>query len=269
MANNNSCQTILSEQLEKVLSGTPLSDKLDAAKVSFADAYQDEELIKLFAVLDMYFNMFLKSKYAKLRVGKIVLSYKDCSALALAAHGATVMQKTTRGFARWLMTDALRKDLFRINVPYQEVSIPYSYMPYFMPLKLSEKSPYSASANPSLHMFVHLVGCAYGVKRSINAIFVTPEGIKSILSNVYLCVYAHSRMGDLGAQHYGKSDEATVNSITTFYKKLAEEEMKDAKGKSEKDKTEPGIAETPKGDGTDKTEINANDYPDNFQFFTS
>lgn len=40
---------------------------------------------------------------------------------------------------------------------------------------------------------VHLIGCAYVVKRSINALFVNPEGIKSILSNVFLFVYAHER----------------------------------------------------------------------------
>lgn len=124
------------------------------------EAFHHEELVKLFAVLDMFYNMLPKSKYAKIRVGTIILSYKDCSALASAAHGSAIMLKTNLGFSKWLLTPALQADLNRLNVPCQDVSVPYSYMPYMMALKLAEKSPYSASGNPSLHLFVHLIGCA-------------------------------------------------------------------------------------------------------------
>lgn len=235
-ASNQTYKTNLTAQLMKILEGSEMKAKVDAALICFADAYHDEELVKLFAVMDMFFNMFPKSPLAKTRVGTIILSYKDCSALASAAHGASIMLKTTTGFSRWLLTSALRADFYRINIPHQEVSIPYSYMPYMMALRLAEKSPYSASANPSLHLFIHLIGCAYGVKRSINALYVEPRGIKSILSNVYLFLYAHERTGDLQAQYYAHREAGTVEALERHYKKLAMEEVKDMLGHTPADK---------------------------------
>lgn len=137
------------------------------------------------------------------------------------------MLKTTAGFSRWLLTPALRCDFYRLNIPCQEVSRPYSYMPYMMALKLAERSPYSASANPTLHLFVHLIGCAYHIKRSLNALFVDPQGVKSILSNVFLFVYAHERTRDLDPQYYATEECDNVKTIRDYYKRLAEEEAKD------------------------------------------
>lgn len=226
-ASNASYQTNLTAQLTRILEGTPFKSKIEGAKISMVDAFNDDELVKLFAVLDMYFNMFPKSLYAKVRVGTIILSYKDCSALSSAAHGASIMLKTTAGFSRWLLTPALRCDFYRLNIPCQEVSRPYSYMPYMMALKLAERSPYSASANPTLHLFVHLIGCAYHIKRSLNALYVDPKGVKSILSNVFLFVYAHERTRDLDPQYYATEECENVKTIRDYYKRLAEEEAKD------------------------------------------
>lgn len=169
----------------------------------------------------MYFNMFPKSPHAKIRVGTIILSYKDCSALATAAHGASIMLKTTKSFSKWLLTPALRCDFYRLNIPCQEVSRPYSYMPYMMALRLAENSTYSASANPTLHLFVHLIGCAYHIKRSLNALYVESKGLKSVLSNVFLFVYAHERKRDLDPQYYTKDDEANVKIIRDYYRNMA------------------------------------------------
>lgn len=226
-ATNASYQTTLANQLNRILDGTSYSIMIEGAKISLVDAYNNEELIKLFAVLDMFFNMFPKSKYATLRVGTIILSYKDCSALASAAHGASIMLKTTQDFAQWLLTPALRCDFYRLNIPCQEVSRPYSYMPYTMALRLAEKSPYSASANPTLHLFVHLIGSAYHIKRSVNALYVEAKGLKSVLSNVFLFVYAHEKTKDLDTQFHAQEDTPSVDKLRQYYKNVSDAELKE------------------------------------------
>lgn len=87
-ASNATYENTLTTQLARVLEGSPFKDNIENAKLNLVDAYGDEELIKMFAILDMYFNMFPKSPYyAKIRVGTIILSYKDCSALASLGTG--------------------------------------------------------------------------------------------------------------------------------------------------------------------------------------
>lgn len=268
-ASNTSYQTTLTTQLARILDGTPYKLKIEGAKMSLVEAFNDEELVKMFGVLDMYFNMFPKSPYAKIRVGTIILSYKDCSALATAAHGASIMLKTTTSFSKWLLTPALRCDFYRLNIPCQEVSRPYSYMPYMMALRLAEKSPYSASANPTLHLFVHLIGCAYHIKRSLNALHVESQGLKSVLSNVFLFVYAHERTRDLDPQFYATEDKDNVQTIRDYYRKMAEDEAKDIAGATQRDQEETardrdGASSSPAGEEEPSAEdFDENANPDN------
>lgn len=145
-ATNATYQTTLTAQLTRILDGTVYKTAIESARLSLVDAFNDDELIKMFAVLDMFFNMFPKSQYAKIRIGTIILSYKDCSALSSAAHGAAIMLKSTKEFSKWLLTPALRADFYRLNIPCQEVSRPYSYMPYMMALKLADSRFHSTIA---------------------------------------------------------------------------------------------------------------------------
>lgn len=155
--------------------------------------YNDSELIKLFAGMDMFHNMFPNSEYAPTRENTIITRYKDCGILSSLSYITDLMQISTDDFKHWILTSSLRDDYNRINVPHQEVSDPYSYMPYMMSLRFSVNCPYSASSNPSMHFYLHLIGCAALQPRSINAVMLDPCGVQAILQNAILFYYANRR----------------------------------------------------------------------------
>lgn len=113
------------------------------------------------------------------------------------------------------MTPTLRVDLTRMLVSGQEMEIPYSYSPYLSGFGLVDKNPYSASINAGFHVFTHLIGCAIPLIRSVNAIFLPPIGLHSIIDNAILYIYAHSCTGSLQMQYYKSTEVDAVRQLET------------------------------------------------------
>ncbi|BEP11675.1 nucleoprotein [Armigeres subalbatus rhabdovirus] len=203
----------LRDALKNQLTTPVLRDSIEVAIVNLAAVYADTEFVKLLCAIDMFFAMFPKHRLTKLRFGTLILSYKDCTGVAAIGHGCELMSHSTRIFTRWLMTPTLRQDFNRMNVPGQEITLPYSYGPYLAGLGLVDKSPYSAALNSGLHMFSHLIGCAVLSTRSINAIFFQPSGLSAIIDNVILFIYAHSCTSSLQLQFFKRTEIAEVKKV--------------------------------------------------------
>lgn len=98
--------------------------------------------------------------------------------------------------ALWIWVGPVANDFERILRANQEIDKRDSYMPYIASMRLSNKSPYSATANTNLHNFVHAFGCANARERSINAKKVGDASIAEITANVavihYVCGTRHN-----------------------------------------------------------------------------
>ncbi|XP_062542420.1 LOW QUALITY PROTEIN: uncharacterized protein LOC134210386 [Armigeres subalbatus] len=229
----------LRDALKSQLTTPVLRDAIEVAIVNLAAVYIDLEFVKLLCAVDMFFAMFPKHKLTKLRFGTLILSYKDCTGVAAIGHGCELMSHNTRIFTRWLMTSTLRQDFNRMNVPGQEITLPYSYGPYLSGLGLVDKSPYSAALNCGLHMFSHLIGCALLSTRSINAIFFQPSGLSSIIDNAIIFIYAHSCTSSLQLQFFKKSEVGVVKGIETEARRQIESLRKQLRAIDE-DEVAPG-----------------------------
>lgn len=207
----NKLQTTLKDQLITKY----FADGIEVAMTNFATVYQSPEFVKLVCAIDMFFSMFPKHFDSKLRFGTLMTAYRDCTGLSAITSGCDLMRETTRVFARWLMTPTLRVDLTRMLVSGQKMEIPYSYSPYLSGFGLVDKSPYSASINAGFHVFSHLIGCAIPLIRSVNAIFLPPIGLHSIIDNVILYIYAHSCTGSLQMQYYKSTEVDAVRQLET------------------------------------------------------
>ncbi|XP_062707267.1 uncharacterized protein LOC134287954 [Aedes albopictus] len=207
----NRLQTTLKEQLTAQL----FQDGVEMAITNFATVYQNAEFVKLVCAIDMFFSMFPKHEDSKLRFGTLMTAYRNCTGLSAITSGCDLMRETTRVFARWLMTPTLRMDLTRMLVSGQEMEIPYSYSPYLSGFGIVDKSPYSASINARFHIFTHLIGCAIPLVRSVNAIFLPPIGLHSIIDNAILYIYAHSCTGSLQIQYYKSAEVDAVKQLGT------------------------------------------------------
>ncbi|XP_062533301.1 uncharacterized protein LOC134202285, partial [Armigeres subalbatus] len=212
----------LRDALENQLTTPALRDSIEVAIVNLAAVYIDTEFMKMQCAIDMFFAMFPKHPMTKLRFGTLILSYKDCTGVTAVGHGCELMSHNTKIFTRWLMTPTLRQDFNRMNIPGQEITLPYSYGPYLSGLGLVDKSSYSATLNCGLHMFTHLIGCAVLSTRSINAIFFQPRGLSAIIDNAILFIYAHSCTGSLQMQFFRKREVGVVKAIEEEARKQIE-----------------------------------------------
>lgn len=82
------------------------------------------------------------------------------------------------------------QNFYRIFKENNEIDKPDSYMPYFMELKLSTKSPYSTTMNPNIHYFIHCIGSASGQTRSKNARYLSTVQVESVTQNSIIFAYA-------------------------------------------------------------------------------
>lgn len=175
--------------------------------------YSDEEIIKCLAGLDMFLNKFIKNPYARARVGTIVTRYRDCSALLTLSFITDMVGFGAIDFSRWLFVPELSNQYNRIMMCGQDVSNEFSYMPYMTCMKLSEKSPYSATVNSAMHLFAHAIGSAMMLTRSINAAFIPCNNQQGVLENAILFFYAQRKTLGYTPQFYSASEKGEVDKI--------------------------------------------------------
>lgn len=97
--------------LGDLLSTQWFKDRIDSGLITFAGAFGDEDLIKLFCTVDMFHTLFPNSLYARIRFGTLGFAFKHCSVL----FGASLTGMRVDQFAKWLLTTLLRQVLYRIN----------------------------------------------------------------------------------------------------------------------------------------------------------
>lgn len=130
---------------------------------------QDENYSKVVAAIDMFFIRFQGMKEAKVRLCTISARYKDCAALVGFEYLKRIRATSFGELLLWIWTESTATDIKRVLKKGEELDNLFSYLPYISSMRLSPKSPYSASINSSLHYFIHLTGAMMGQLRSTHA----------------------------------------------------------------------------------------------------
>jgi hypothetical protein len=119
-------------------------------------------LSTLIAAIDMFLAKFKTHKYVLLRRGSICVAYEDCAILSSVSRIMHILGDQYM-FIFYLAVDSqLKKQLVRATDSTEEVMDPYSYMKYMRAMKISLKSPYSASENKELHVLANMLGFYLG-----------------------------------------------------------------------------------------------------------
>ncbi|AXQ04770.1 putative nucleoprotein [Culex rhabdo-like virus Los Angeles] len=155
---------------------------------------------KMMAAIDMMLNEFPYHIFAPARIGTIVTRFKDCSALLSTQTITKTLGLDFMEFAEWIWTTRCADQFLRLIRGGEEMDNSRSYAMYFMDLGLSGKSPYSASVNPDLHFFYHVIGVSAGLTRSRNARFVGNPEINNILANAMVLHHVMGSFATLGQQ---------------------------------------------------------------------
>lgn len=184
----------------------------DAAKgnnirMYFMTWLQNPNFNKLMAAIDMYMCRFPKHNFAYLRIGTLVSRFRDCVALTELTYICKTISMPPSEMARWIWTPLLADELVQLNRPGNEITEYHSYMPYFMPLCLGDKSPYSAVANPNFHLWLHIVCITLGSKRSKNARMVGMPNFGNTRLNACVLAYAVGTIMNIEQQFNEDGDE--------------------------------------------------------------
>lgn len=146
------------------------------------------------AFIDMYLVKNPDHPLAEVRIGTILSRFRDCSALMDLTYVVKILGINFSELTLWIWSKSLAMDFIKINKSNEEVEITDSYTPYMMDLRLTGKSPYSASTNPHFHFWVHVIGTCLGIVRSQNSRIVGYINQNGLALSAMVCGYAfHNR----------------------------------------------------------------------------
>lgn len=172
---------------------------LIAMKSIYGGWLQTKPFLITMAALDMFFGKFPRHEYHKARFGTIITKFKDCGVLAsLTAICSILGYKRTDPFAPWIWVGRVCEDYKRVSMAGQEVGKDHSYLMYYTVMGLADRTPYSATANPNLHFFLHCIGCGINQTRSLNARMVGNPEYGSIMINAAIVVRVFGTYARLG-----------------------------------------------------------------------
>ncbi|AIL31432.1 N [Kumasi rhabdovirus] len=182
------------------------------------------------ACIDMFHHKFKNLPLSAVRYGTLPSRFKDCSALTTLNHITKLTGLAIEQFMLWVFSSKMADELDQMSKPDEELDQGDSYVAYMRELGVSDRSPYSAQANPSFSLFCHVVGALLGSKRSKNArMGAEVDTVNSVLN--------------------GKIVAYVLGTRPSFTKEYSTDKEEDPTGTAEEDVT-PG--EIPNGANPDE-----------------
>ncbi|EAT45713.1 AAEL003033-PA [Aedes aegypti] len=149
--------------------GMRINDSPGTFALQHAAWNQNTIFLRLSAALDMFLFKFKDHEHSKLRFSTVTCRFGDCAGIGDLRFILKILGLNLTEFSQWIWTASTADDLKRLLRPNEEIDKRDSFTPYIASMRLCSKSPYSATANPNLHIFVHAIGCANLRARSINS----------------------------------------------------------------------------------------------------
>lgn len=148
------------------------------------------DLDVIVSAIDMFLNRYPHHKWSFLRFGSHVKRHEGCSVLlSLPAIAATIGLQECE-LVPWIRVSCLKIEVKALYLHKEELNQSDSYLPYLIGMKMSARSPYSVTANPGLHFFLHIIGACMREERSINALLKNTNNVYPILCNAAIVVLA-------------------------------------------------------------------------------
>nr|UNI73973.1 MAG: nucleocapsid protein [brine shrimp rhabdovirus 1] len=173
-----------------------LCKNIDAAKVipnsNIAMGWdRDNSFVAIAACCDMFWNRYPDSEFSIARFGTIITRLKDSAMIGSIVHLQKVTGMDQLQIMDWIFDKSMGREWKKIFKPNEELDNQYSYVHYISALKLAQKSPYSASESPLLHLWIHMTCALLGSDRSRHARI--PEEVAMSKIRVYAILLAYSQ----------------------------------------------------------------------------
>lgn len=176
-----------------------LMDKIAGVNPNSVHLMGNATIDMLVACIDMFLEKFPSHPFSKARFGSIVTRFQGCSGYSNLSYLARLLGKETIGdAAEWFFATQFRLEIKQmVATSREEWDKKNSYLPYMMCLRLSDKSPFSATNNPALHLLIHTVGTLLGAQRSQHAIMVENISVLPIIVNAAIIFLGHKQSVEL------------------------------------------------------------------------
>ncbi|AJR28481.1 nucleoprotein [Landjia virus] len=200
-ATNATYQALLIDKLKVQIAAVYTGDiNVPSPKATFKSWLNNKNYLKIVAAYDMFLCKFPNNEYAYWRFGTIVSRFRDCASLLSLNHMRETAGIPGKDLFGWMYMPVLREESISMMKPGEELDKSDSYAPYMMDFGLTLKSPYSASACPSVYTWCHFV-CSWLVSaRSRNARMISDAGIAQLRTNAAIVAYVHSKNYDFDLQ---------------------------------------------------------------------
>jgi Rhabdovirus nucleocapsid protein len=158
----------------------------------------------------MFLFRFDEHKLGFLRAGTLTSRHKQCMAILDIYFADTAFYLPAGQVLEWIFVDQVADEIERIYLQPDEHDKPYSFMPYCIDLGLVPRSPFSITANPNTHNWIHILGSLSGLERSKKASVVGNPG-PALVFAAATAAYAMGRSTLLKETFIKSGEEALVS----------------------------------------------------------
>lgn len=186
---------------------------LDSFHTKYASWALNVNYRKLVAGIDMFFNTFRNHAASILRMCTLPSRFKDCSALIAIGYIVDVLGIKVQDLSEWIFVEKTGREMFQLMKEHQEIDKNNSYTAYLSDMGISAKSPYSASANPNIHTWIHTIGTTFKSGRSKNARMMSNTSLTDVITNAQLLCTAFLK-GAKFSKIISSDPESFLNTAT-------------------------------------------------------
>ena len=166
------------------------------------------------ACFDMFWCKFKDAPFCEARVGTLTCRFKDCSILGALDYLCKLMGIRLGELIKWMFSTAVTYEMEFIMDSPDELGKDDSYTPYLNCFALCEKSYYSATTCPNIHLWVHIIGVTLQGKRSKDARMLEASGRSEVPRAAMLVAYAFQDIAPLIPGFYNTGlEENEINEM--------------------------------------------------------
>ncbi|AJR28328.1 nucleoprotein [Kamese virus] len=177
----------------QVLTAYPTPGQFQTPKGVYKAWLNNRNYTKIIAGIDMFFCKFPNHELAYLRFGTVTSRFRDCAALLALNHLKSTAKMEGDEIFAWMFLQQLEEEAYTLMREEEELDQSDSYTPYMMDMGLSLKSPYSASACPSIYTWCHFIGSWLVSTRSRNARMISDAGVAELRANASIVAFVYSK----------------------------------------------------------------------------
>lgn len=108
---------------------------------------ESRDFCRTIAAIDMILCKFPLHPYREVRLGTTPARYQDCAAMQEIVMLSTGLGMEFPELSTWACTDPLADEIIKLCSTGHEIETADSYAPYFMSLKMANRSKYSVTDN--------------------------------------------------------------------------------------------------------------------------